>query len=400
MATDEARPPARMVLGVRVMAQRAPSAVASACCFSLAAWRYWTSVYPLTCRELARWRRAADAIPDPPLRDLALLSLRKRGNMEGAAAFATFAPARHRTSVVRACVAFQTAYNYLDVLSEQPSASPGAQARALHRALVAAVSGRVSTDFYAESLWVDDDGGYLRRLIETCSRALAELPSAAAIATAIADSAERIVEFQAHLGGGEPEGGSLAGWGAAVTPSGCGLRWWESAGAAGSSLGIYALIAAAAERGLSPSDVAAVEHAYFPWIGALNSLLDSVIDVAEDAAIGQHSLFAGYAARSEAKARMGMIARRSREAALALPHGIDHLVVIAGMCGMYLSAPEASRAAVRDVREAVLSEVGPLAKLALSVFAVRRTIERRAGARAHGHSTFELRSAADAERLA
>jgi tetraprenyl-beta-curcumene synthase len=364
-------------------------------CFLRAGWGYWTSVYPLTCAELERWRRAADAIPDPPLRDLALLSLRKRGNIEGAAAFAAFVPARRRPTVVRACVAFQTAYNYLDVLSEQPSASPGAQARTLHRALVAAVTlrGAPHEDHYADSLWAGDDGGYLARLVQACSQAFGSLPSAAATSATVTEAAGRIVEFQAHLGGDTQDGSSLPGWGAAVTPSGCGLRWWESAAAAGSSLGIYALIAAAATPGFSRADARRLERAYFPWIGALNSLLDSVVDVAEDAASGQHSLFAGYAARSEAKARMGAIARRSRQEALALPHGMRHLVVIAGMCGMYLSAPEASREAVREVRREVLAEVGPLAKLALLVFATRDTL-----AKPHGPGTASSPAAGEAAR--
>src|SRR3954452_18767345 len=89
--------------------------------FARAALRYWLTVFPRVSSELRHWRRSASRIDDPSLRQLALASLAKRGNMEGAAAFATFVPWRARGSVIRVLVAFQTIYNYADLLAEQPS---------------------------------------------------------------------------------------------------------------------------------------------------------------------------------------------------------------------------------------------------------------------------------------
>ena len=88
--------------------------------FAAAATSYWLSVFPVVRREIARLRERASAIPDPVLRELALQALEKRGNMEGAAAFATLVPRPRRRAVVRALVAFQAAYNYVDMLAEQP----------------------------------------------------------------------------------------------------------------------------------------------------------------------------------------------------------------------------------------------------------------------------------------
>ncbi len=104
--------------------------------FTGAAGRYWTGVFPHVRRELDHWLRRAGEIPDPALRRLALHAQRKRGNIEGAAAFATFAPRADRAAVLRAAVAFQAAYDYLDVLAEQPQADPVAGTRALHQALL------------------------------------------------------------------------------------------------------------------------------------------------------------------------------------------------------------------------------------------------------------------------
>ena len=82
-----------------------PDRVASLAAFARATQSYWTSVFPRVSRELGHWRERALAIPDPALRAQALQALSKRGNMEGAAAFATFAPRARRGAVVRAAVA-------------------------------------------------------------------------------------------------------------------------------------------------------------------------------------------------------------------------------------------------------------------------------------------------------
>ncbi len=94
----------------------------SGCAFISAARRYWLSVFPAVRRELRHWQLRANEIPDPVLRRLALdAQHHKRGNIEGAAAFAAFVEPASRPLVVRALVAFQTAYDYADILSEQPS---------------------------------------------------------------------------------------------------------------------------------------------------------------------------------------------------------------------------------------------------------------------------------------
>ena len=171
--------------------------------FGAAALRYWTGVFPGVCRELARWRRRAGEIADPVLRGLALEALGKRGNIEGAAAFAAFVPRSHRNLVLRAVVAFQTAYNYLDLLAEQPSPDPAANARRLHEALLVALDPAAAHPDYYEHNPQHDDDGYLSEIVEACRGALGVMPSYAAVALSARRAATRIVEFQS-LGAGEP----------------------------------------------------------------------------------------------------------------------------------------------------------------------------------------------------
>src|ERR1700689_4417398 len=121
--------------------------------FVKAAMRYWLSVFPSICREIRHWRERAEAIPDPALRELALEAQRiKRGNIEGSGAFAAFAPGSWREQVVRAQVAFQSAYDYADTLSEQPIKDPVGNGRQLHQALLAAINLDVDQpDYYARN---------------------------------------------------------------------------------------------------------------------------------------------------------------------------------------------------------------------------------------------------------
>jgi tetraprenyl-beta-curcumene synthase len=356
-------------------AHRLAERVVLAAVFVAAALSYWLTVFPLVALALRRLRGRAERIADPRLRELALAALAKRGNIEGAAAFAAFVPLRRRATVVRALVAFQAAYNYADMLAEQPCADPSGNARRLHEALLVALEpGAPHRDYYSDHPQRDDDG-YLSELIDTCRRALHRLPSYAAVAEPARRSAARIVEFQSLSL--DPERDALAHWARADTPAGSGLQWWETAASGGSSMGVHVLIAsAAARRAVDPARGAAVEHAYFPWIGSLHSLLDSLVDRDEDAGNGQFSLLGCYASTEDAAARMGWIAAQAARSARALPRGRRHLVILAGMAGYYLADSEASAPGAQPIASAVLQAIGPLAGPTLLVFRIRRLVER------------------------
>jgi hypothetical protein len=72
--------------------------IATGVAFTVAAQRYWLSVFPRVQRELRHWQRRARAIPDYTLRQTALaVQSTKRGNLEGSTAFA---PPAHRFAVI------------------------------------------------------------------------------------------------------------------------------------------------------------------------------------------------------------------------------------------------------------------------------------------------------------
>jgi tetraprenyl-beta-curcumene synthase len=351
--------------------------IALAGAFAGAARRYWLGVFPRVCAERRRREARAQQIPDALLQRVVLDALHKWGNIEGATAFAAFVPARRRADAARAMACFQAAYNYLDMLTELPSAEPAANGQLLHRALLVALDpGAQHVDYY-EHHHLHDDGGYLVDTVEECRAALAELPSYAAVAPAARRAAERIVAFQS-CNTGEVQGDYLAleRWARAITPAGSGLRWWETAAAGGSSLGIYALIAAAAQPRVDPAEIAAIEGAYFPWVGALHSLLDNLVDIAEDYATGQRSLIGCYASSLDAATRMRLLSERALRAAEGLPDGRGHVLVLAAMASFYLSTPEAAAPAARPVAHAILDALGEPARLSMHVFRTRLRVRR------------------------
>jgi tetraprenyl-beta-curcumene synthase len=347
--------------------------VALIAAFIDAALRYWLTVFPLVCRDVRRLHARAAQISDPALRELALDALSKRGNIEGAVVFAAFVPRTHRAAVVRALAAFQAAYNYADMLAEQPNADPIANGRRLHEALLSALDDPAAPhlDYYAY-LVRREESGYLEELIDACRAALSTLPSYPSVAMAARRAAERIVAFQSrNLSKAQGNHSELERWAHDATPPGTELRWWETAASAGSSLGVYVLIAAAADPSVDPEHVAAIENVYFPWIGALHSLLDNLVDTQEDHDTGQRSLVGYYASPEDTAARLGALAVQSMRRAEALPRGRRHAIILAGMAGSYLSVSDPSAPGPRLVSQSVLDAMGELAGPTMFVFKAR-----------------------------
>ncbi|MHB8241308.1 MAG: DUF2600 family protein [Solirubrobacteraceae bacterium] len=334
-------------------------------------------ILPQASAELEYWRGKAAQIPNANLREAARESLVKRGNIEGAALFATLVPAVDRATAVNALVAFQTAYNYLDTLAELPSDDPIANGDQLHRALVSAVSpGCPHGDYYAHHP-DRDDGGFLVAVLDECRDALVDLPSFPALATTLRAAAERIASFQSmNLSETQGDDVALRRWATEVTPARCGLQWWEVAASAGSSLAVHALIASAADRGLDAQDANAIELAYFPWIGVLHSLLDSLVDRREDRMRAQRNLLDYYQSPTQAAIRLASLAERARAATASLPRPCTHRVIATAMCSYYLTAPEGEEGEARAVARGLTRALGAPLSVAIAMFRARRAFHR------------------------
>jgi tetraprenyl-beta-curcumene synthase len=355
--------------------------------FVSAARTYWLEVWPFLRTEMREWRSRAEAIPNETLRRVALDAQHgKRGNLEGAVAFATLAGCEHRLRSARAMAAYEAAFDYLDCLCELPNADPLANGRQLSQALIVAVQpGREHDDYYAHHSTAED-GGYLRSLVETCQSTLGSMPAYSAVGEALVRVSSRICAYQS-FNHGDARGSheAFARWALSETAchqrhrGGPELRWWEIGAACGSSLAAFALIAAAADPRTQRTHAEAIDAAYFPWIGAVNSLLDSFVDQQEDSAPGQHRLLDYYASSEQATDRLEFIAKQAMLHAQELNPRYGHALILAAMTSFYLSCPEARTLDVHCVRERLRKSVGVLDVPTMLIMRARRIASTVAG---------------------
>jgi tetraprenyl-beta-curcumene synthase len=158
-----------------------------------------------------------------------------------------------------------------------------------------------------------------------------------------------------------------------------GLHWWQIAAAGGSSLAVHALIATAANDDVQRQDVETIEAAYFPWICGLHSLLDSLVDVAEDELAGQRNLLSYHANPEQASVAMEVLTQRAVDAARSLPDDLHHRVILTAMVAHYISSTDASTPGAQAIAESVAGAVGPLLSPTLRLFKARRTLTRLTG---------------------
>jgi tetraprenyl-beta-curcumene synthase len=313
------------------------------------------------------------------LRRQAVDSHRVKRNPEGAAAFAVLAPRANRRQVTRMLVAFQTMFDYVDTVSEEPGADdPLADARHLNRALDASVAADPSEhDFYALHAH-EDDGGYLAAQVAACRSALALLPGWPAVAETARRFAALYGEAQGicharESGWRPPASAQRTRTEAARHPE---LLWGEVLAAA-SSLQVHALIGAAGSA-LPERDVESIAVAYHPWVGALHILLHGLVDQAADEAGGQFNQLNHYRSKPEAAERLALIASRARELVLALPRGDGHAAILSDMAGYYLAPRQVWEPEDAEVSSSALRVLGPLTKPALLLHRTRREGPRAA----------------------
>jgi tetraprenyl-beta-curcumene synthase len=336
--------------------------------FAAATRIYWLEVWPFLRRETQGWVKRAEAIPDQTLRRMALDALRlKRGNLEGAVAFAALARGQHRLLSARAMAAYEAAFDYLDYLCEMPSADPLANSRQLSQALIVAVQpGREHEDYFAHHR-LEGDGGYLHALIGACQAAFGSLPACSAVEEELVRISSRLANYQS-FNHGDTQGSynAFLAWASSEAAHhrhhdrGPELSWWEVGAAGGSSLAAFALFAAATDPRTGRAHVAAIDDAYFPWIGAVNSLLDSVVDRHEDDATGQHRLLDYYASPEHVAERLELITTQAMARAKELQPRHGHALIVAAMTSFYLSNPVTGAPDLYALRGRLRKSVGAL----------------------------------------
>lgn len=322
--------------------------------------RYRNSIVPLVRRELRSWKVHAESIPDPLLRDRAVVALRDKGqNAEATAVFATLVPRGSLQTIVRAMTAFQVAVDYLDVLGEQQAAEPLANGLQLHAALSDALSARPPRGDWYGLHSRSEDGGYLDALVSGCRDTLSRLPSLPSALPLARRAAVRCGEGQSFThASAQGNNEALRDW-SSQQEAPAGYLWWEIAAGASSSVAVHALIAAAANPHTTAGEAALIDAAYFPSIGALTVLLDDLIDREDDIARGDHNYLAYYESNELAAERLDLIASYALAATRKLPQPRRHAAILTGIAGFYLSAPGATTGYATPIRTRMIKRIGP-----------------------------------------
>ncbi len=341
--------------------------VRAAIALVLANIRYWPSVAPIVREQVKQWEQHAKDIPDETLRTLALEKIHSEHfNAEVAATLATLAPRAYRRTAIEAIVAYEVMYDYLDGLTELPTADPIRDGRQLFKAFTDAISPDAGTDSDYYRYHSSDDDGYLATLAHTVRVALGKLPGALAVTAAAIASATRCAEAQTRVHAAEQGAATLEEWASEQAEGTC-LQWRAFiAGAAASVLAVHALIAAAADRRTTPEQATAIDNTYLS-ISAVSTMLDSLIDYKLDSTSGTPWYLKLYERPSQLGDELATVARGAKVKASALRHPGHHAMTIIGVVAYYTSAPAADDRFSRPLITRIQRELRPVITAALAV---------------------------------
>lgn len=326
-------------------------------------------------REMSAWRIRALTIPDAQIREDALDSIElKRENADGAALF-WILPARRNLNLLRLLVAYQIIWDFLDSVSERGACEGTANGRQLHKALVEALDpASPISDYYRFHPW-RDDGGYLRKLVETCRANCAALPSYGRLRPLVVREARRAqVQALNHDSDPAERDEALRRWAEQEFAGEQRLSWFELSSAASASLAVHAFLALAARPACTEAEVRQTCAAYFPWISGTATMLDSYVDQVEDELEGNHRYVAHYGSRALAGERLRTLVGRSVVEARRLRDGHRHAVIASCMVAMYLSKDSARTPAMRASTASFVEAGGSLTRLLLPVLRLWRII--------------------------
>ena len=313
-------------------------------------YRLYKYIFPDVHAELARWRKMAEAIPDPELRTQAIASMTsKQFHCEGGAVYAA-ARLEDRHILIPLIVALQTISDYLDNLCDRSTSLSAEDFRLLHQSMLDAVDPSAPLSDYYALRTEREDGGYLQSLVRTCQACVAQLPGYAKVQPHVTYLVGLYGDLQVykHIRK-DLRLDSLQSWWELHKEQCPGLQWNEFAAATGSTLGMFMLFLEACRADLTEAEAERTMNGYFPHVCSLHIMLDYLIDQEEDRVGGDLNFCSYYADKNELLRRFGDIVERARTDVRQLPAAGFHRMIIEGLMALYLSDPKARRQA--DVRE-------------------------------------------------
>ncbi len=303
-----------------------------------------SKVVPAARYYLEKWKFQAQQIPNLELRNQALASIAaKQFHCEGGSIYGLLAKSQGEEAI-KFIVAYQTISDYLDNLCDRSTSLDPEDFYALHEALIHALTPGLESDNYYRMRADQADGGYLQALVKTCQDVLSKLPSYATISPALQELAAYYCSLQVHKHvKPEERVPRLMAWFSLYQKQLPELRWYEFSACAGSTLGIFCLVAYAFNRNLSDELTSQVKHSYFPWVQGLHILLDYLIDQEEDRLNGDLNFCFYYKNNSDLLERFKHFVQQATASVAQLPHAQFHQLINQALLGVYLSDQKVKR---------------------------------------------------------
>ncbi|MFO7568826.1 MAG: tetraprenyl-beta-curcumene synthase family protein [Smithellaceae bacterium] len=298
---------------------------------------------------LRQWKERATRIPDLELRSQALASIEaKTFHCEGGALYGMLAGDQYKDAI-RFIVAYQTISDYLDNLCDRSTSQNPDDFRALHESILQALTPNAPLSDYYRFRAEQDDGGYLAALVQTCREILTSLPLFPSTAKTLTDLAGIYCDLQVYKHVTESERlRLLQAWFDRHEESLPEMTWYEFAACAGSTLGIFCIVASLFDPSTSAKRVEDIKKAYFPWVQGLHILLDYLIDQEEDRAGRDLNFCTFYPDSNKLSERLGYFYTQAQQSVAALPHSGFHHLINRGLLSIYLADRKVS--GQKDVR--------------------------------------------------
>ncbi|MFP3125022.1 tetraprenyl-beta-curcumene synthase family protein [Ectobacillus funiculus] len=305
--------------------------------------KVYRNVMPPVHQELMRWTERAQCIPNEELRKQALASIEhKTFHCEGGGILAILAGSG-MNECVRFIVAYQTISDYLDNLCDRSTSLDPLDFEALHESMLHALTPGSPTENYYRFREDQNDGGYLEALVRTCQDVLQHTKHYPKIAGVLQELARYYCDLQVHKHVALTEReGRLQEWFALHKEQLPAMSWYEFSACAGSTLGIFCLVAYSFHHELSESQITKIKKGYFPYLQGLHILLDYFIDQEEDRLGGDLNFCSYYESREETLERLKHFVQETDRYLQDLPHSKFHRLISKGLLGIYLSDQKVS----------------------------------------------------------
>lgn len=322
-------------------------------------YKYIHTVFPAVDIELNRWAKKSGCAEDGIIKKQAFSSLtHKKFHAQGGCAYSLY-PGVQMDNTVRFIVSLQTISDYLDNLCDRAGVLDESAFRQLHLAMSDAIDPNTVTHDYYHYYPFKNDNGYLKALVEECKGRIRLLPAYKIIEEYVKKYIHlySCLQIYKHL---EPDlrESRLKRWIDSDLNRYSGFSWWELCAAAGSTLGVFILFAAAHDAGLTADEVKTIDEAYFPRVCGLHILLDYYIDSEEDLAGGDLNFTGYYKDLEQCKQRLALFIEQSTSKCMDLKYPDFHITIIHGLLAMYLSDSRAVSGGRRIVSRRLIKAGG------------------------------------------